>query len=142
MHLRALRIDARHHVFDDVVLTRRVHPLKDQQQSVAVVRVEQVLLLLQMLEAHLSMAERFVFVLEGAREVRRMPLDGAFIVRPDAKAVDIHGASVWAVASALRATARQPQYSESAGWAGEAGTAGENQSGLESRGSRASSREP
>src|SRR6516164_6826002 len=118
MHLRALRSYTRHHVFDDVVLTRRVHPLKDQQQGVAVVRVEQVLLLLQTLEAHLSMAERFVFVLEGAGEVRRMPLDGAFIVRPDAKAVDIHGASVWAVRLRAARYGATASMAFSVGWMG------------------------
>src|SRR5215467_6832343 len=106
MHLRALWIDARHHVFDHVVLPRRVHPLKDQQRGVAIVGVEARLQFLQPLESLLSMIKHLLFVLEPACKVGRMPLDGAFIVRPDAKAIDVHGASVWA------------------GWAGEAGRAG------------------
>src|SRR5215470_4205023 len=97
MHLRALRIDARHHVFDHVVLPRCVHPLKDQQQGVAIVSVEARLQFLQPLETFLAITVHLLSALEAPREVGRMPFDGAFIVRPDAKAVDVHGASVWAV---------------------------------------------
>ena len=42
-HLAALRIDARHHVADGAVLAGGVHGLKDQQQGIAVGRVEQTL---------------------------------------------------------------------------------------------------
>ena len=42
--LAALRIDARHHVLDRAVLARRVHRLEDQQHSVAVGGIEQLLL--------------------------------------------------------------------------------------------------
>ena len=41
--LTALRVDAGHDVLDHAVLARGVHRLKNQQQRVAVVRVEQVL---------------------------------------------------------------------------------------------------
>jgi hypothetical protein len=45
--LTALRVDPRHHMLDDAVLAGGVHCLKDQQQRVAVVRVQHVLPLRQ-----------------------------------------------------------------------------------------------
>jgi hypothetical protein len=41
--LAALRVDPRHHVLDGAVLAGGIHRLKDQQQRVAVVRVQHVL---------------------------------------------------------------------------------------------------
>ena len=43
VHLAALGIDARHDVTDGAVLARGVHGLEDQEQRVAIVRVENVL---------------------------------------------------------------------------------------------------
>jgi hypothetical protein len=42
-HLTALRIHARHHMLDGAVLAGGVHGLKDRQQAMAVVDVEQTL---------------------------------------------------------------------------------------------------
>ena len=42
-NLAALRIDAGHHVPDSAILAAGVHPLKNQQQRIAVGRVVQVL---------------------------------------------------------------------------------------------------
>ena len=47
-HLAALRIDAGHHVPDGAVLSGRVHRLKDQQDGMAVGRVEKLLLRAQL----------------------------------------------------------------------------------------------
>ena len=43
-HLAALRIDAGHHVPDGAVLSCRIHRLKDQQDGIAIGRVEKLLL--------------------------------------------------------------------------------------------------
>ena len=48
--LTALRVDAGHHVLDHAVLAGGIHRLKNQQQRVAVVRVEQVLAIGQLLD--------------------------------------------------------------------------------------------
>ncbi|OIQ69211.1 hypothetical protein GALL_491890 [mine drainage metagenome] len=48
-HLAALRVDARHHVANRAVLACRVHRLKHQQQGMAVRRVEQALLVAELL---------------------------------------------------------------------------------------------
>ena len=47
-HLAALRIDARHHMLDGAVLSRRIHRLKDQQDRMAVGRIEKLLLRAQL----------------------------------------------------------------------------------------------
>jgi hypothetical protein len=47
-HLAALRVDPGHHVPDGAVLSRRIHRLKDQQDGVAVGRVEKLLLRAQL----------------------------------------------------------------------------------------------
>ncbi len=39
----ALRVDARHHVFDHAILARGVHRLEDEENGIAIVRVEQIL---------------------------------------------------------------------------------------------------
>ena len=49
-HLTSLRVDPGHDVLDDAVLAGGIHGLKDQQQRVAVVRVEQVLPVGQLLD--------------------------------------------------------------------------------------------
>jgi hypothetical protein len=36
--VRPLRVDAGHHVFDDVILAGAIHTLKDQQQRVSILR--------------------------------------------------------------------------------------------------------
>ena len=43
-HLAALRVDPGHHVPDGAVFSRRIHRLKDQQDGMAVGRVEKLLL--------------------------------------------------------------------------------------------------
>ena len=43
VHLAALRVQPRHHVLDGAVLSRRIHRLKDDQQRVPVLCVENVL---------------------------------------------------------------------------------------------------
>ncbi len=43
-HLAALRVDPGHHVLDGAVFSRRVHRLKDQQDGIAIGRVEKLLL--------------------------------------------------------------------------------------------------
>ena len=47
-HLAALRVDAGHHMPDGAVFSRRIHRLKDQQDGIAVGRVEQLLLRTQL----------------------------------------------------------------------------------------------
>src|SRR5262245_8708684 len=116
MHLRALRIDARHHVFNHVVLPCRVHPLKDEQHGVAIVGVEARLQLVQPLETFLAMTVHLLSALEGPREIGRMPPDGAFIVRPDAKSVDVHGASVSAGRGSDRASRDRLRQTRSSAW--------------------------
>ena len=68
-HLAALRIDAGHDVLDRAVLARRVHRLKNQQQRIAVVRVEQILPLAQVLDVR---GEQFLVML--VRFVKRLDL--------------------------------------------------------------------
>jgi hypothetical protein len=43
-YLAALRVDPRHDVPDSAVLSRRIHGLKDQQDGMAIGRVEKLLL--------------------------------------------------------------------------------------------------
>ena len=47
-YLAALRIDPGHHVLDGAVLSGRIHGLKDQQDGMAVGRVEKLLLRAQL----------------------------------------------------------------------------------------------
>src|ERR1022692_765173 len=47
-YLAALRIDPRHHVLDSAIFSRRIHRLKDQQDGIAVGRVEKLLLRAQL----------------------------------------------------------------------------------------------
>ena len=42
-HLAALRVDPGHHVLDGAVFSRRIHRLKDQQDGIAIGRVEKLL---------------------------------------------------------------------------------------------------
>jgi len=60
-HLAALGIDPRHHVPDGAVLPCRVHRLKDQQHSVAVTGVEELLLVAQPLDVVIQ--QRLVLIL-------------------------------------------------------------------------------
>ena len=60
-HLAALRIDPGHDVPDGAVLAGRVHPLKDQQQRIAVGRVVQLLQRAQLL--HVFFQELLVLLL-------------------------------------------------------------------------------
>ena len=43
-HLAALRIDPGHHVLDGAIFSGRIHRLKDQQNGMAIGRVEKLLL--------------------------------------------------------------------------------------------------
>ena len=43
MHLARLRVQAGHHVFDRAVLAARIHGLKNEQQGIAGVGIQQVL---------------------------------------------------------------------------------------------------
>src|SRR5450631_4319926 len=47
-YLAALRIDPGHHVLDSAIFSRRIHRLKDQQDGIAVGRVEKLLLRAQL----------------------------------------------------------------------------------------------
>jgi hypothetical protein len=47
-HLAALGIDAGHNVADGTVFSRRIHGLKDQQQGIAIGRIEKLLLRTQL----------------------------------------------------------------------------------------------
>ena len=69
--LAALRIDARHHVLDGAVFAGRVHGLKNQQQRVAIVGVQQILLLAQFFDVF---AEELRILL--LRAINRLPLGG------------------------------------------------------------------
>ena len=49
--LAALRIDARHHMFDGAVLARGVHGLEDEQQRITVGGIKNALQIAQLLDA-------------------------------------------------------------------------------------------
>ncbi len=71
--LAALRVDAGHDVLDHAVLAGRVHRLKDQQQGVPVVRVEQILALGELPDVCLK--QRPIFLLRSVeRRDARGPL--------------------------------------------------------------------
>src|ERR1043165_3768319 len=63
--LAALRIDAGHHVLDGTVLSCGIHSLKDDQESIAVVSIEQVLQLAQLL---LVLGEELLVIIPGSVE--------------------------------------------------------------------------
>ena len=80
-HLAALRIDPGHHMPDGAVLARGVHGLKDQQDRMAVVGIEKLLLRAQLLDVFLQ--KLFVLMLRFVNDVylRGPPLQidlGAF----------------------------------------------------------------
>ena len=62
MNLDALRIDARHDVFDDAVLAGRIHRLDDHQHRPAILRVEHLLPLGQSLDVLRHALFQFVLV--------------------------------------------------------------------------------
>ena len=75
-HLAALRIDAGHDVLDRAVLARGVHRLKNQQQRITIVRVEQILVLAHFLDVG---GEQFFVML--VRFVNGLTLVGNFLSR-------------------------------------------------------------
>ena len=77
-YLAALRVDPGHHVPDGAVLSRRIHRLKDQQDGVAVGRVEKLLLRAQLrdvlFQKLLVLLLRLVHGLHGRRPLLEVDL--------------------------------------------------------------------
>jgi hypothetical protein len=84
-----LRADAGHHVFDDAVLPRGVHALKDQEQGIAVLGVEELLKLGQAFESLVEMLLCLLLGVERVDLIGRMPIEGVAIVWTDTKAISI-----------------------------------------------------
>ena len=59
-YLAALRINPRHHILDDTILSRGVHGLKDQQDGIAVGSVEKLLLRAQLTN---MLSQQFLIIL-------------------------------------------------------------------------------
>ena len=73
-HLAALRVDPRHHVPDDTVLSRRIHRLKDQQNGITIGRVMK---LLHRAQSRNMLSQQFLIVL--FRRVHRLDKGRPFL---------------------------------------------------------------
>jgi len=90
MHLGPLRTDPGHHMTDHVVLPRRIHPLKDQQQGPTAFGVEQLFAFREALQPFLKMVLGIVLVLERPDLVGIVAGERVTVAVTHAKAVDIH----------------------------------------------------
>ncbi len=90
MHLGSLWTDTGHHVLDDMVLSGRIHALKDEQEGIPVMGVQQFLQLFQAAETALQMLRRRIFVGEWSGIGRRASPQHMTIAGPDTKMVNTH----------------------------------------------------
>lgn len=67
VHVYALRVHARHHVFDRTVLASRVHPLEHDKEGVAVLCIQTVLQFRQPHDVVAQLFDGVVLALEVAR---------------------------------------------------------------------------